>query len=99
LILTDYYMVLGLSTEATVEEIKKAYRSKARLYHPDINHAPEAKELFIAITEAYDFLIANHEKIVSDEKAYYQAMDEWRKYLTHSKLRWNVSLNSLNLTN
>jgi len=80
LILTDYYRVLGLSSEASVEEIKKAYRSKARLYHPDINHSPEAKDLFIAITEAYDFLIANHEKIKSDEEAYYQAMDDWKKY-------------------
>jgi hypothetical protein len=79
-VLTDYYKVLGLSTEASVEEIKKAYRSKARLYHPDINHGPDAKEHFIAITEAYDFLIANHEKIISDEQAYYQAMDDWKKY-------------------
>ena len=78
--LTDYYRVLGLASDASVEEIKKAYRSKARLYHPDINKAPDAKELFIVITEAYDFLIANHEKIKSDEDAYYQALEDWRKY-------------------
>ncbi|HAM10483.1 MAG TPA: hypothetical protein DDY34_14835 [Bacteroidales bacterium] len=78
--LTNYYRVLGISSEASVEEIKKAYRSKAHLYHPDINHNPDAKDLFIAITEAYDFLITNHEKIKSDEKAYYHAMEDWRKY-------------------
>ena len=78
--LTDYYRVLGISPDATVEEIKRAYRSKARKYHPDINHAPEAKDLFIEITEAYDFLISYHEKITSDEEAYHQAMDDWRKY-------------------
>ena len=76
----DYYRVLGLSPEASVEEIKKAYRKKARQYHPDINHDADAKELFIIITEAYDFLISCHEKIQSDEEAYYKAMDEWRKY-------------------
>jgi hypothetical protein len=78
--LIDYYRVLGLSSEATVEEIKKAYRSRARLFHPDINNAPDAKDHFIAITEAYDFLIANHEKIKSDDEAYYQAMNDWKKY-------------------
>lgn len=78
--LIDYYHVLGLSTDATVDDIKKAYRSKARQYHPDINNAPDAGEHFIAITEAYDFLIAYHERIISDEEAYNQAIADWKKY-------------------
>ncbi|HUX97189.1 MAG TPA: DnaJ domain-containing protein [Bacteroidales bacterium] len=78
--LNDYYRVLGLSPEASVEEIKKAYRKKARQFHPDINHGDDAKDLFILITEAYDFLISYHEKIQSDEEAYFHAMEEWRKY-------------------
>ncbi len=78
--INDYYRVLGLSPEASVEEIKKAYRKKARQYHPDINHDDDAKELFIIITEAYDFLISYHEKIQSDADAYHKAMEEWRKY-------------------
>jgi hypothetical protein len=78
--LTDYYEILGLQSNSTIEEIKKAYRKKARLYHPDINPAPDAKDHFISITEAYDFLIANHEKIKTDDQAYQQAMEDWRKY-------------------
>ena len=78
--LNDYYRVLELSPEASVEEIKKAYRKKARQFHPDINHGADAKELFILITEAYDFLLSYHERIRSDEEAYYKAMEEWRKY-------------------
>jgi len=78
--LTDYYEILGLPVNSTIEEIKKAYRKKARLYHPDINPAPDAKDHFISITEAYEFLIANHEKIKSDDQAYHQAMEDWRKY-------------------
>lgn len=78
--LTDYYEILGLQSNSTIEEIKKAYRKKARLYHPDINPAPDAKEHFISITEAYDFLIANHERIKTDDQAYQQAMEDWRKY-------------------
>ena len=89
--LTDYYGVLGLSSEASVEEIKKAYRSKAHLYHPDLNHSPEAKDLFICITEAYDFLIAYHETLKSNEEAYYQAIDDWKKYRqTRSRRRANA---------
>ena len=76
----DYYNILGLSANASLEEIKIAYRKKARQFHPDINHAPDAKDLFISVTEAYEFLISNHDKISTDDKAYRQAMDDWRKY-------------------
>jgi hypothetical protein len=78
--LTDYYEILGLPPESSIDEIKKAYRRKARLFHPDINPAPDAKDHFISITEAYEFLIANHEKVKSDDQSYQQAMDDWRKY-------------------
>ncbi|MCX6254564.1 MAG: DnaJ domain-containing protein [Bacteroidia bacterium] len=78
--LTDYYEILGIPVGSSVEEIKKAYRKKARLYHPDINPSQDAKDLFISITEAYEFLISNYEKLKSDDQAYYQAMEDWRKY-------------------
>ena len=77
---TDYYNILGLPVNSSVDEIKKAYRKKARLYHPDINPAPDAKDLFISVTEAYEFLIANHEKLNTDEQEYEKAMEDWRKY-------------------
>jgi len=78
--ITDYYKILGLQANSSIDEIKKAYRKKARLCHPDINPAPDAKDQFICITEAYDFLISNHEKIKTDEQAYQEAMEDWRKY-------------------
>jgi hypothetical protein len=78
--ITDYYEILGIQSNASFDDIKKAYRKKARLYHPDINPAPDAKDLFISITEAYEFLIANHEKIRTDDQLYQQAMEDWRKY-------------------
>jgi len=78
--LSEYYGVLGIPVNSSVEDIKKAYRKKARLYHPDINLSPEAKDLFIGVTEAYDFLITNHDKLNTDDQAYKQAMEDWRKY-------------------
>lgn len=77
---SDYHRILGLSPDASIEEIKKAYRQKARMYHPDINHTPDAKDNFILATEAYEFLIANHDVSANDDEAFRRAMDDWKKY-------------------
>ena len=52
----DYYEVLGLSKNATDEEIKRAFRKLAKQYHPDINKEPGAEEKFKEIGEAYAVL-------------------------------------------
>lgn len=53
----DYYEVLDVARDASPEAIKKAYRQKARQWHPDVNGGtPEAEERFKEIGEAYDVL-------------------------------------------
>lgn len=48
--------ILGLPEDANDKDIKRAYRKKAMLYHPDKNHSSNAEEMFIKINEAYEFL-------------------------------------------
>ncbi|MCL6443554.1 MAG: molecular chaperone DnaJ [Alicyclobacillus sp.] len=53
----DYYEVLGVSRDASTDEIKRAYRKLARQYHPDVNrNDPNAEERFKEISEAYEVL-------------------------------------------
>ncbi len=52
----DYYETLGVSRDASQEEIQRAYRKLARQYHPDVNKSAEAEERFREATEAYEVL-------------------------------------------
>ncbi|UOE44912.1 molecular chaperone DnaJ [Agromyces larvae] len=54
--MADHYEVLGVSRDATPDEIKKAYRRLARELHPDVNPGAEASERFKEVTHAYDVL-------------------------------------------
>lgn len=52
----DYYEILGVSKEASEEEIKRAFRKKAKEYHPDVNKDEGASDKFKEIGEAYSVL-------------------------------------------
>jgi hypothetical protein len=47
---------LGVGTDTDKYQVKLAYRKKAKEYHPDINHSPDATRRFQEINEAYEFL-------------------------------------------
>src|SRR3954454_12025895 len=52
----DFYKELGVSSEASADEIKRAYRKLARDLHPDTNSDPSAAERFKAVSEAHSVL-------------------------------------------
>lgn len=54
--MSDFYQLLGVSRDASDDEIKKAYRKLAMQYHPDKNRASDAEARFKEIAEAYDVL-------------------------------------------
>ncbi len=53
----EYYRILDVTPDHTMDEVKKAFRAKAKKYHPDINRQPGSHDQFIRITEAYEFII------------------------------------------
>jgi DnaJ-class molecular chaperone len=62
--MTDYHKVLGVSRKAGADEIRKAYRRLALLYHPDRNKDPKAAERFKQINQAYAVLSGKEKEVV-----------------------------------
>ncbi len=76
--IADYYRILGLRRGCSADEVKRAYRQKARLLHPDINPSPGATEAFIKVNEAYLFLLKYLNRTQKEEREEY--LREWKRY-------------------
>ena len=54
--MTDHYTALGISSAATLADVKKAFRQQASSWHPDKNPAADAAKRFRAVQQAYEVL-------------------------------------------
>jgi curved DNA-binding protein len=69
----DYYAQMGLTRDATADDVRKAYRRLARKYHPDVSKEPNAEARFKEFGEAYEVL-----KDPEKRAAYDRLSDNWK---------------------
>lgn len=94
----DYYKILEIPRDASLDDIKKAYRIKAKLVHPDVNNSPKANEVFAVVNEAYDVLCDETKRYLHDVKLNYadtaKADAERKKHYYGSSVKNNSYTNS-----
>lgn len=84
--MTDHYTALGLGSDAKLADIKKAFRQKAALYHPDRSTANDAAERFRAVQQAYEILSDDVKRQAYDDNRKRNLLDD---PLATAKDIWN----------
>ena len=87
--MSDHYAALGLGSDASLADIKKAFRQKAALFHPDRNTAADASARFREVQEAYDVLAAPTKRQAYDDNRRRNLLDDpletakdiWHNYI------------------
>ncbi|MDH4426946.1 MAG: DnaJ domain-containing protein [Acidovorax sp.] len=72
----DHYAALGVAANATLADIKKAFRQKASFYHPDRNDAPDAAQRFQAVQKAYEVLSDDDTRQAYDDNRRRNLLDD-----------------------
>lgn len=86
--MSEHYAALGLRSDATLADIKKAFRQKASQFHPDRNTDPQAPARFREVQEAYDVLSDHDKRRAYDDNRRRNLLDDptqtardiWRAY-------------------
>jgi DnaJ-class molecular chaperone len=73
---SEHYAALGLKSDATLSDIKKAFRQKASQFHPDRNSDPDAPARFREVQEAYDVLSDDDKRKAYDDSRRRNLLDD-----------------------
>lgn len=87
--MSDHYAALGLGSDASLADIKKAFRQKAALFHPDRYAAADANARFRAVQQAYDVLADPQKRQAYDDNRRRNLLDDpletareiWQTYI------------------
>jgi DnaJ-class molecular chaperone len=73
---SEHYAALGLQSDATLSDIKRAFRQKASQFHPDRNSDPDAPARFREVQEAYDVLSDSDKRKAYDDNRRRNLLDD-----------------------
>jgi DnaJ-class molecular chaperone len=73
---SEHYAALGLKSDATLSDIKRAFRQKASQFHPDRNSDPDAPARFREVQEAYDVLSDDDKRKAYDDNRRRNLLDD-----------------------
>jgi DnaJ-class molecular chaperone len=73
---SEHYAALGLKSDATLSDIKRAFRQKASQFHPDRNTAEDAPARFREVQEAYDVLSDDDKRKAYDDNRRRNLLDD-----------------------
>ena len=74
--MSEHYAALGLKSDATLSDIKRAFRQKASQFHPDRNSAEDAPARFREVQEAYDVLSDDDKRKAYDDNRRRNLLDD-----------------------
>ena len=93
--LVDYYKVLGIDYSASFEEIRTAYRSLSKKWHPDLNPDRDVTSIMQQINEAY-YILGNPQKRERYNVEYLKYQDFCKQTITKQETRSNSNYDSAN---
>ena len=84
----DFYKILGVRHNATLAEIKRSYREKVKLYHPDLSGDPTHRDEFNEVVQAYRVLSDARQRSIFDESFFIRIKRSYKNADTFNYYDW-----------
>ena len=91
----NYYELLGISIDATEEEIKSAYKKEIKKWHPDINKDEEAVSITMKLNEAKETLLNSEKRLEYDNYINHKENETYQKYTNVKVEKSNYNENNV----